>query len=88
MIHKLRRTERAEEIAKVLGDYERWRSHGRAISRDILVSDPIRLKIEKIEEIHTFVLRLVVILGGLNVTCICTEIDMNCLYILGIPLTQ
>lgn len=44
------RTERAEEIAKVLGDYERWRSHGRAISRDTLVSDPIRLKIERIED--------------------------------------
>ena len=41
---------RAEEIAKVLGDYERWRSHGRAISRDTLVSDPIRLKIERIED--------------------------------------
>ena len=42
--------ERAEEIAKVLGDYDRWRSHGRAISRDTLVSDPIRLKIERIED--------------------------------------
>lgn len=42
--------ERAKEIAKVLGDYERWRSHGRAISRDILVSDPIGLKIESIED--------------------------------------
>ena len=42
--------ERAKEIAKVLGDYERWRSHGRAISRDTLVSDPIRLKIERIED--------------------------------------
>ena len=42
--------QRAEEIANVLGDYERWRSHGRAISRDTLVSDPIRLKIEKIED--------------------------------------
>lgn len=44
------RRQRAEEIANVLGDYERWRSHGRAISRDTLVSDPIRLKIEKIED--------------------------------------
>ncbi|RKU08618.1 serine dehydrogenasease [Candidatus Poribacteria bacterium] len=44
------RTGRAEEIAKVLGNYERWRSHGRAISRDTLVSEPIRLKIEKIED--------------------------------------
>lgn len=41
--------QRAGEIAKVLSDYERWRSHGRAISRDTLVSDPIRLKIENIE---------------------------------------
>ena len=41
---------RAKEIAKVLGNYERWRSHGRMISRDALVSDPIRLKIEKIED--------------------------------------
>ena len=44
------RRQRAEEIANVLGDYERWRSHGRAISRNALVSDPIRLKIEKIED--------------------------------------
>ena len=44
------RRQRAEEIANVLGDYERWRSHGRAISRDTLVSDPIRLRIEKIED--------------------------------------
>lgn len=41
--------QRAGEIAKVLSDYERWRSHGRAISRETLVSDPIRLKIENIE---------------------------------------
>ena len=41
---------RAEEIARVLSDYGRWRSHGRAISRDTLVSDPIRLRIEKIED--------------------------------------
>lgn len=45
---------RAEEIAKVLSDYERWRSHGRMISRDTLVSDPIRLKIEKIEDNPNF----------------------------------
>ena len=44
------RRQRAEKIANVLGDYERWRSHGRAISRDMLVSDPIRLKIENIED--------------------------------------
>lgn len=43
--------ERAEEIAKILNDYERWRSHGRPISRDTLVSDPrLRLQIEKIED--------------------------------------
>lgn len=42
--------ERAEEIAKILNDYERWRSHGRSISRETLVSDPIRLKIENIED--------------------------------------
>ena len=41
---------RAEEIARVLSDYERWRSHGRTISRDTLSSDPICLKIEKIED--------------------------------------
>ena len=45
------RRQRAEEIATVLGDYERWRSHGRMISRETLVSDPrLRLKIEKIED--------------------------------------
>ena len=43
--------ERAKEIAAVLGDNERWHSHGRMISRDTLVSYPIRLKIEKLEEI-------------------------------------
>ena len=41
---------RAEKIARVLSDYERWRSHGRAISRDTLSSDPIHLKIERIED--------------------------------------
>lgn len=42
--------ERAEKIAEVLSDNERWRSHGRMISRDTLVSDQdLRLKIEKIE---------------------------------------
>ncbi len=41
---------RAEEIAKVLSNYERWRSHGRMISRDTLASDPIRLKIERVED--------------------------------------
>ena len=44
------KTERAEEIARILSDYERWRSHGRTISRDTLVLEPIRLKIERIED--------------------------------------
>lgn len=44
------RRERAEKIGRILSDYERWRSHGRAISRDTLVSDPICLKIERIED--------------------------------------
>lgn len=44
--------ERAEEIAEVLSNHERWRSHGRMISRDTLTSDSegIHLKIEKIED--------------------------------------
>lgn len=44
--------ERAEEIAKALSNHERWRSHGRMISRDTLTSssEEIRLKIEKIED--------------------------------------
>ena len=43
---------RAEEIAEVLSNHERWRSHGRMISRDTLTSDSegIHLKIEKIED--------------------------------------
>ena len=43
--------QRAKEIAKVLSDNERWHSHGRLISRDTLLSDPIRLQIEKLEDI-------------------------------------
>ena len=42
--------ERAKKIARILGDYERWRSHGRTISRETLIADPICLKIEKIED--------------------------------------
>ena len=42
--------QRATEIAEALSDNERWRSHGRMISRDTLISDPIRLKIEKLED--------------------------------------
>lgn len=43
---------RAEEIAKALSNHERWRSHGRMISRDTLTSrsEGIHLKIEKIED--------------------------------------
>ena len=40
---------RAKEIAAVLSDDKRWRSHGRMISREKLISDPIRLKIEQLE---------------------------------------
>ena len=42
--------QRATEIAEALSDNERWRSHGRMISRDTLISNPIRLKIEKLED--------------------------------------
>ena len=42
--------QRATEIAEALSDNERWRSHGRMISRETLISDPIRLKIEKLED--------------------------------------
>jgi len=44
--------ERAEDIAEALSDHERWRSHGRMISRDTLTSrsEGIHLKIEKIED--------------------------------------
>jgi hypothetical protein len=41
---------RAKEIAAVLSDDKRWRSHGRMISREKLISDPIRLKIERLED--------------------------------------
>lgn len=39
------RTQRAEQIAKVLGDAQRWHSHGRGISIRELASDEIKLKI-------------------------------------------
>lgn len=42
--------QRAKEIAAVLSDNERWHSHGRMISRDTLIVDPIRLKIENFED--------------------------------------
>ena len=38
--------DRARDIAKILGNAERWHSHGRGISREDLESDEIRLKIE------------------------------------------
>ena len=45
--------ERAEDIAKALSNHERWRSHGRMISRDTLTArleeEGLHLKIEKIE---------------------------------------
>ena len=45
--------ERAEEIAKALSNHDRWRSHGRMISRDTLTArleeEGLHLKIEKIE---------------------------------------
>lgn len=41
---------RAKEIAAVLSDNKHWRSHGRMISRERLTSDPIRLKIEQLED--------------------------------------
>ena len=47
---KKRRSKRAKKIAKVLSDNERWHSRGRMISRDTLLSDPIRLQIEKLED--------------------------------------
>ena len=43
--------QRAQEIADALSDNERWHSHGRMISRETLVSNPIRLKIENLEDV-------------------------------------
>ena len=43
--------QRAEEIASVLSDNERWHSHGRMLSRDTLASAPIRLIIEHLEDV-------------------------------------
>jgi hypothetical protein len=37
--------ERANEIAEILGDAQRWHSHGRGITCDDLVSEEIKLKI-------------------------------------------
>lgn len=42
---------RAKEIGNLLSDNERWRSHGRGISRQTL-TDEIRLRIDKIEDVE------------------------------------
>jgi hypothetical protein len=43
--------QRAKEIAAALSDNERWHSHGRMISRDILIQDPdLCLQIEQFED--------------------------------------
>ena len=44
------KTQRAVEIAEALSNQERWRSHSRMISREILTSE-IRLQVEKIEAV-------------------------------------
>lgn len=44
------RRARAGEIAAALSNNERWRSHGRGIFRDTLISD-MRLKIDSIEDV-------------------------------------
>ena len=40
------RKDRAEEIARILGDAERWHSHGRGITMQELCDDEIKLKID------------------------------------------
>ena len=59
---------RAEEIAAVLSDNERWHSHGRVISRDTLTSrsEGIRLQIEKIEDYPDILSALEEYVGLLN----------------------
>lgn len=50
-VTEIQKKKRAKEIAAVLSDNKRWRSHGRMISREKLISDPkLRLKIEKLED--------------------------------------
>ena len=51
VVSKKKKQERAEEIAEILSDNEKWRSHGRMITRDTLTSktENLRLRIEKIE---------------------------------------
>ncbi len=50
-VPKKKKRERAEEIAEILSDNKKWRSHGRMITRDTLTSksENLRLRIEKIE---------------------------------------
>ena len=49
---KQTKKQRAKKIAAALSDNERWRSHGRMISRDTLLTDPkLRLKMDKLEDI-------------------------------------
>ena len=52
VVTKKKKRERAEEIAKILSDNERWYSHGRTITRDTLTSksENMRLRIENIED--------------------------------------
>lgn len=40
---------RAEQIATVLSDHERWHSHGRGIPRTVLESDELKVKIDPME---------------------------------------
>ncbi len=42
--------ERAAEIAEILGNPQRWHSHGRGISIQYLESDEIKLKIDNFSE--------------------------------------
>ena len=55
-VTKQKKRKRAEEIAKILSDNEKWLSHGRMITRDTLTSksENIRLRIEKIEDDNDF----------------------------------
>lgn len=47
------KAKRAEEIAAKLSDHQRWRSHGRGISRDVLIQD-LNLKIDDFGEDEEF----------------------------------
>lgn len=38
--------DRADQIAKILNQHDRWHSHGRGIGMDVLTSEEIRLKID------------------------------------------